>query len=83
MFPGNDLHWQFYYVDRQLKSIFTGGPQLPACKNDDFYWSLALTAVPVHAARWPGRVIFFFLACPRTGRTRLARASPFTAGTLI
>jgi hypothetical protein len=23
-------------------SIFTGGPQLPACKNDDFYWSLVL-----------------------------------------
>jgi hypothetical protein len=27
---------------RQWKSIFTGGPQLPACKNDDFYWPLAL-----------------------------------------
>jgi hypothetical protein len=42
MFPGNDLHWRFYYVARQWKSIFTGGPQLPACKNDDFYWPLAL-----------------------------------------
>jgi hypothetical protein len=42
MFPGNDFHWRFYYVDRQLKSIFTGGHQLPACKNDDFYWPLAL-----------------------------------------
>jgi hypothetical protein len=42
MFPGNDLHWRFYYVDRQWKSIFTGGLQLPACKNDDFYWPLAL-----------------------------------------
>jgi hypothetical protein len=42
MFPGNDLHWRFYYADRQWKSIFTGGPQLPACKNDDFYWPLAL-----------------------------------------
>jgi hypothetical protein len=42
MFSGNDLHWRFYYVDRQWKSIFTGGLQLPACKNDDFYWPLAL-----------------------------------------
>jgi hypothetical protein len=42
MFPGNDLHWLFYYADLQCKSIFTGGPQLPACKNDDFYWPLAL-----------------------------------------
>jgi hypothetical protein len=25
MFPENDLHWRFYYVDRQWKSIFTGG----------------------------------------------------------
>jgi hypothetical protein len=25
-----------------FKSIFTGGPQLTACKNDDFYWPLAL-----------------------------------------
>jgi quinol-cytochrome oxidoreductase complex cytochrome b subunit len=24
------------------ESICTGGPQLPACKNDDFYWLLAL-----------------------------------------
>jgi hypothetical protein len=35
------LQWGFFYVYRQLKSIFTGGPQLPACKNDDFYWPLA------------------------------------------
>jgi hypothetical protein len=42
MFFGNDFHWRFYYADRQLKSIFTGGPQLPTCKNDDFYWPLAL-----------------------------------------
>ena len=25
-----------------LEMIFTGGPQLSACKNDDFYWSLVL-----------------------------------------
>jgi hypothetical protein len=37
-----DFHWRFYYADRMLKSFFTGGPQLPACKNDDFYWPLAL-----------------------------------------
>jgi hypothetical protein len=42
MFPGNDFHSQFYYADRQWKSIFTGGSQLPVCKNDDFYWLLAL-----------------------------------------
>ena len=42
MFSGNDLHWRFYYVDRQWKSISTGGSQLPACKNGDFYWPLAL-----------------------------------------
>jgi hypothetical protein len=50
MFPGNDLHWRFYYVDRQFKSIFTGGLQLPACKNDDFYWPLAL-AVTLNATK--------------------------------
>jgi hypothetical protein len=51
------LHWRFYYVDhcfyyvdRQLKSIFTGGLQLPACKNDDFYWPLAL-AVTINATK--------------------------------
>jgi hypothetical protein len=37
-----DFHWRFYYADRQWKSIFTGGPQLLACKNDNFYWPLAL-----------------------------------------
>jgi hypothetical protein len=42
IFPGNDLHWRFYYADRQWKSIFIDGLQLPACKNDDFYWPLAL-----------------------------------------
>jgi hypothetical protein len=31
-----------YYVDRQWNSIFTGGPQLIAYKNDDFYWALVL-----------------------------------------
>jgi hypothetical protein len=25
-----------------VKAIYPGGPQLPACKNDDFYWPLAL-----------------------------------------
>jgi hypothetical protein len=33
---------RFYYTDRQWKSIFTGGPQLSTCKNDDFYWPVAL-----------------------------------------
>jgi hypothetical protein len=42
MFPGNDFHWRFYYADRQWKSISTGGSQLPACKNGDLYWPLAL-----------------------------------------
>jgi hypothetical protein len=42
MFPGNDFHWRFYYADRQWKSISTSGSQLPACKNGDFYWPLAL-----------------------------------------
>jgi hypothetical protein len=37
-----DFHWRFYYTDRKWKSIFTNGPQLSACKNDDFYWPLAL-----------------------------------------
>jgi hypothetical protein len=37
-----DFHWRFCYADRQFKTIFTGGPQLPACENDDFYWPLAL-----------------------------------------
>jgi hypothetical protein len=64
MFPGIDLHWRFYYVDRQWKSIFTGGfitstasenrftggLQLPACKNNDFYWPLAL-AVTINATK--------------------------------
>jgi hypothetical protein len=45
MFPRNDFHWRFYYADRNLKSIFTGGLQLPACKNDDFYWPLALAVM--------------------------------------
>ena len=41
--PGKiDFHWRFYYADRQWKSIFTGGPQLLACTNNDFYWPLAL-----------------------------------------
>jgi hypothetical protein len=42
MFPGNDFYWWFYYADRRWKSISTGGSQLPAYKNDDFYWSLTL-----------------------------------------
>jgi hypothetical protein len=56
MFPENDFYWRFimptvsenrfslavYYADRQWKSIFTGGPQLSSCKNDDFYCPLAL-----------------------------------------
>jgi hypothetical protein len=50
MFPGNNLHWRFYYADRQLKSIFTGGLQLPAYKNNDFYWPLAL-AVTINATK--------------------------------
>jgi hypothetical protein len=37
MFSGNDLHWRFYYVVGLRQSICTGGLQLPACKNDDFY----------------------------------------------
>jgi hypothetical protein len=55
MFPENDFYWRIimptasenrfllavYYVDHQWKSIFTGGSQLSACKNDDFYWPLA------------------------------------------
>jgi hypothetical protein len=42
MFPGNDLHWRFYYADRQWKSVVTGGRLVTACKKDDFYWPLAL-----------------------------------------
>jgi hypothetical protein len=50
MFPENYLHWRFYYVDRQWKSIFTSGIQLPACKNDDFYGPLALV-VTINATK--------------------------------
>jgi hypothetical protein len=39
-------------ADRQLKSIFTGGPQLPACKNDDFYWPLALAVTKNATINW-------------------------------
>jgi hypothetical protein len=44
MFPGNDLHWRFYYVDRQLKSIFTGG-FIPSTASENRF-SLAVFSYP-------------------------------------
>jgi hypothetical protein len=44
MFPGNDLHWRFYYVDRQLKSIFTGGFITSTASENRF--SLAVFSYP-------------------------------------
>jgi hypothetical protein len=69
MFPGNDLHWRIYYADRQWKSIFTGGLQLPVCKNDDFYWPLAL-AVTINATKNKFTTVTIELFCT-SGAARL------------
>jgi hypothetical protein len=44
MFSKNDLHWRFYYADRQWKLIFTGGFITPTASENRF--SLAILSYP-------------------------------------